>query len=116
MKKVRIITMSLAMLLLPLAARAMSAIEIIETDYEGQRTSITLGNASLKVNTGQAGGQSTVLHVSNAQGQTLFIYDVSGAPIKRIKVDSPDKTYELSLKKGCYIVKVGNIVRKISVS
>ena len=56
------------------------------------------------------------LRVTNATNQTIRSYDISGAPIKTIKVDGPDKIYELSLRKGCYIVKVGNVVRKVSVS
>lgn len=32
-----------------------------------------------------------------------------------IKVEGADKYYELNLPKGCYIVKVGKVVRKISI-
>lgn len=96
---------------MPYVGRAASAIEIIETDNDGQRASI----ASLKI-TNESGGQTVKLRVTNAAGQTLCVYDVSGAPIKRFKVDGADKSYELNLRKGCYIVKVGNIVRKVSVS
>lgn len=85
------------------------AVEIIETDYDGQK-----GGISLRVISD--GNGQTRLRITNANGQTLSIYDVSGAPVKRIKVDGVDKTYELNLRKGCYIVKVGNVVRKVSVS
>lgn len=92
----------------PLVAKAMPAVEIIENDYDGQK-----GGISLRVSSDN--GQ-TRLRVTNANGQTLLIYDISGAPIKKIKVDGADKTYDIALKKGCYIVKVGNVVRKVSVS
>ena len=32
-----------------------------------------------------------------------------------VKVEGAEKSFELSLPKGCYIVKVGKVVRKISV-
>ena len=32
-----------------------------------------------------------------------------------VKVDSSEKSYPLNLPKGCYIVKVGKVVRKISI-
>lgn len=93
----------------PVVAHAMPAVEIIDNDYEGQRAGI-----SLRVTT--EGNGVTKLRVSNATNQTILVYDISGAPIKKIKVDGADRTYELTLKKGCYIVKVGNVVRKVSVS
>ena len=31
----------------------------------------------------------------------------------KVKVDGPDKHYELNLPKGIYIVQVGKVVRKI---
>jgi len=59
---------------------------------------------------------SKTLHIENAQGETLRIYDVTGVAVMTIKVSSASQRVELSnLPKGCYIVKVGKIVRKISV-
>ena len=57
-----------------------------------------------------------VLHVSGANGQTLQIYNVTGVRIMSFRVEGNDKRYELSLPKGCYIVKVGKVVRKISIN
>ena len=45
----------------------------------------------------------------------LYIYNVAGVKIVSIKVDGSDRYYDLNLSKGCYIVKVGKVVRKISV-
>lgn len=45
----------------------------------------------------------------------LYIYNVAGVKIMSIKIDSSDRYYDLNLPKGCYIVKVGKVVRKISV-
>lgn len=57
----------------------------------------------------------TSLHVSGAEGQTLHIYNILGVKVMSFKVDSNDKHVELPLPTGCYIVKVGKVVRKISV-
>lgn len=109
MKKIYYIILALGLMGAPVVAHAMPAVEIIENDYDGQK-----GGISLRVTT-EGNGQAR-LRVTNATNQTILIYDISGAPIKKIKVDGPDKIYELSLRKGCYIVKVGNVVRKVSVS
>ena len=55
------------------------------------------------------------LRVEGASNQTLYIYNVTGVKIMSIKIDGQDKRYTLNLPKGCYIIKVGNVVRKISI-
>lgn len=55
------------------------------------------------------------LRVTNASGQNLYIYSITGVRVMGIKVDGDDKIFKLNLQRGCYIVKVGNVVRKISV-
>lgn len=59
--------------------------------------------------------QGSTLHVVGAAGQDLYIYNITGVRVMSIKVDGADKAYSLNLPKGCYIVKVGNVVRKISI-
>lgn len=54
------------------------------------------------------------LRVTGAAGEMLQIYNVAGVRVMTVKIDSSDKTYNLNLPKGCYIVKVGKVVRKIS--
>ncbi|MDD4534076.1 MAG: T9SS type A sorting domain-containing protein [Prevotella sp.] len=84
----------------PQIASASSSIEIIENDFE----SITIS-----VN------EESVLHVTGASGLVLFVYNVTGVQVMTIKVDGADKSYNLNLPKGCYIVKVGKVVRKVSI-
>lgn len=55
------------------------------------------------------------LRVVNANGQILRVYNVTGVQVRVLKVEGQDKCYDLNLQKGCYIVKVGKMVRKISV-
>lgn len=59
--------------------------------------------------------QGSNLHVVGAAGQNLYIYNITGVRVMSIKVDGSDKVYSLNFPKGCYIVKVGNVVRKISI-
>lgn len=99
-KKILQITLMSALLLaVPVQMQAVSSIEIVDVDVPV---------ITLTVN-------SSTLHVTGAAGQTLYIYNVAGVCVQNFKVDGPDKRYELNLTKGCYIVKVGKTVRKISI-
>ncbi len=87
---------------MPAVAKAEMRIEITEmTDIEVEGISISIDNG--------------VLHVSGAEGQTLQIYKITGVGVMSVKVDSDDRYYTLNLAKGCYIVKIGKIARKISI-
>lgn len=54
------------------------------------------------------------LTITGANGQTALIYSLTGTLVAQVKIDSQDKTLDLGLK-GCYIVKVGKVVRKINI-
>ena len=55
------------------------------------------------------------LRVVGGAGQTLEIYNITGVRVAIYKIDSNDKTISLNVNRGCYIVKIGKISRKISV-
>lgn len=98
----RILTIFISALLMigvPVVSYSFSAIEIVENDFQTIAVSIN----------------ESTLHVTGANGQTLYIYNVAGVRVMSIKVEGADKFYELNLPKGCYIVKVGKVVRKISI-
>ena len=98
----RILTIFISALLMigmPIVSYSFSAIEIVENDFQTIAVSIN----------------ESTLHVTGANGQTLYIYNVAGVRVMSIKVEGADKYYELNLPKGCYIVKVGKVVRKISI-
>jgi len=84
---------------MPLSIRATESIEIIENNIDDISVIIS----------------GSVLTVTGANGQMLQVYNVAGMRVMNVKVEGDEKRYELSLPKGCYIVKVGNIVRKISI-
>lgn len=82
---------------MPFASYANTAIEIIEPEY--QVVSITANNSKL--------------HIVGGSNQTLKVYNVAGVCVLDMRIDNNDKYYDLNLPKGCYIVKVGKVVRKI---
>lgn len=58
--------------------------------------------------------QSTV-YITGASGKTLEVVSLTGKPVMKIKIDSPAQRVELNVPKGCYILKIGKVVRKVSV-
>ena len=55
------------------------------------------------------------LWVSGAEGLTLEVVSLTGNKVLEVKIESPSQKVELNIPKGCYIVKVGKAVRKVSV-
>ena len=56
-----------------------------------------------------------VVSVLGAQGETLEVVSLTGRPVTSVKIDGPAQRVELNLAKGCYILKVGKVVRKITI-
>ena len=83
-------------------ANANTLIEI--ADVENTTLDITVQSSVVKV------------HVIGAKGQSLMIFNLAGVCVEVKKIDSDDRYYELTLPKGCYIAKVGNKAKKISVN
>lgn len=83
----------------PTMASAEASVLIIE--QESQRITVSVSGS--------------VLRVSGADGEVLHIYNVTGVRVMSIKVDGYEKIYTLNLPKGCYIVKIGKTVRKITI-
>lgn len=94
------IMMALLMLCAPVQVRANAAIEIIENDLQPTAANITVNGGSIRV--------------SGANGKIMYVYNLAGVRIHSIKVEGADRTYDLNLSKGCYIIKVGTTVRKVS--
>ena len=57
---------------------------------------------------------NNVVRVSGAAGMTLEVVSLTGRPVTTVKIDSPNQRVELNLPKGCYILKVGKVVRKVT--
>ncbi|MBR6827692.1 MAG: T9SS type A sorting domain-containing protein [Prevotella sp.] len=57
--------------------------------------------------------QGQFVSITGAQGETLEVVSLTGRRLMTIKIDSPAQRIELNVSKGCYILKVGKVVRKI---
>ena len=55
------------------------------------------------------------INIVGAAGKTLEIFNVAGVRVATFKIDNDDKTLNLNLGKGCYILKAGKVVRKVSI-
>ncbi len=99
------ITFFAAVLLLanPGSVRAESSVAIVDnSEIDVQNIDITI--------------HQNVLRVSGASGQIMRIYKVTGVGVMTVKVDGDEKSYTLNLSKGCYIVRIGNVIRKIFIT
>lgn len=56
-----------------------------------------------------------IVSVQGASGMTLEVVSLTGRAVAQYKIESPAQRLELNLPKGCYILKVGKVVRKITV-
>lgn len=99
MKKILIITLTWAMAFAPISMLAEPVSDGIEMSASGIQLSIKDGN----------------VHIVGANGEVMEIFNLTGAKVATIRIDSGDKTFALNLPKGCYLIKVGKVVRKISV-
>lgn len=55
------------------------------------------------------------VYINGAQGSTLEVVSLTGRQVMSVKIESPAQRIELNIPKGCYILKVGKVVRKIQV-
>lgn len=52
--------------------------------------------------------------VEGASGMTLEVVSLTGKAVASVKIESSMQRIELNLPKGCYILKVGKTVRKVT--
>lgn len=75
------------------------SVEVYDPDF--QNVTITISESTIRV--------------TGASGQILVVYNLAGVRVASIKIDSSDKHFDLNLQKGCYIVQVGKVVRKVAI-
>ncbi len=85
----------------PSVVSASEPEELFEEQIDVNRISITVS-------------QST-LYVNGANGLVLEVVSLTGRPVASVKIESSSQRIELNLPKGCYILKVGKVVRKVSI-
>lgn len=103
--------MTKRLLILSLAASMMLSVPVFVKAAEAEmlQTEQTLDDdITISVN-----GQWVT--VTGAQGLTLEVVSLTGRQIKTIKIETPAQRIELNIPKGCYILKIGKVVRKVAV-
>ena len=54
--------------------------------------------------------------ILGANGMTMEIVSLTGRPVTKLKIENSSQRIQLNnLQKGCYIIKVGKVVRKVTV-
>lgn len=100
MKRILLFTLVVLTLGMPVCTYAQAEKDGVESEVAA--------NASLNVS-------GNDVRVTGASGAQLEVYNLAGVRIKTINIDSADKSLTLNLPKGCYILKVGKVVRKVSI-
>lgn len=54
------------------------------------------------------------VRVLGATGMQLEVYNLTGVRVAVYKIDCAEKNLQLNVPRGCYIVKVGKVTRKVS--
>lgn len=98
MKKLSIIILAFAIAFPPVCAYAQAERDEIVASVSGVMLSVNDGS----------------IHVVGANGEVMEIFNLTGTKVAAIRIDSADKTINPGLPKGCYLIKIGKIVRKIS--
>ncbi len=53
--------------------------------------------------------------ITGGQNMTLEVVSLTGRRVMSVKIENTSQKVELNIPKGCYILKIGKVVRKISV-
>lgn len=97
MKKIILLALPLALAFSPISMVAQVEHESVEMTTSGITISVS-GN---------------VVHVSGASGEVMKVFNLTGVEVATTRIDGADKTITLNIPKGCYLLKVGKLVRKI---
>jgi hypothetical protein len=59
--------------------------------------------------------EGNTVTVNGAEGLVLEIISLTGRKVAQYEINSPSQRIELNLTKGCYVFKVGKVVRKVAI-
>ena len=101
MKKILIMITAAFLLAMPMDLKAQ--------DIQQQRTTIEQEVAPITISVNES-----TIHIKNAEKMVREIYNMTGGKVVTLRIDSSDKIIELdNLPKGCYIIKIGKVARKV---
>ena len=58
---------------------------------------------------------NNVVNIQGGNGMTLEVVSLTGRAVASYIIESPSQRIDLNLPKGCYILKIGKVVRKVTV-
>lgn len=93
---------------LMLSAPALATASEAGMDYADNTERMETRGVSIAVK------ESTLL-VEGAAGSTLEVVSLTGRHVASVKIESASQRVELNLPKGCYILKIGKVVRKVTI-
>lgn len=97
------LTLMAAMLFMIPASVQASQIETIGVEQDDD----TRNDIQITVN-------KSVVRVTGAEGLVMEVISLTGRHVMSVRIESPAQKVELTnIPKGCYIIKVGKVVRKI---
>ena len=101
MKRILILITASFLLAMPMEVKAQ--------DIQQQRTTIEQEVAPITISVNES-----TIHIKNAEKMVIEIYNMAGVKVVTQRIDSSDKAIELdNLPKGCYIIKIGKVARKV---
>jgi hypothetical protein len=59
--------------------------------------------------------EGQTVNVTGAMGKQLIVVSLTGRQVLAVKIENPAQRVDLNIPKGCYILKIGKVVRKIQV-
>ncbi len=59
--------------------------------------------------------EGNVVQVTGAADLVLEVVSLTGRQVATYRINSPAERVELNIPKGCYILKVGKVVRKVTI-
>ncbi len=87
----------------------------LEADFDAEAPTSIMAETDAEFQDIQIAVDGTQVRICGAEGLTLEVFNLTGVKISTTKIDSNDKVVNLNLQHGCYILKVGKVVRKISI-
>ena len=98
------------LLILSIAGLMMSVVPVAAGASEMEFSAVEQVEEQIEISV-----EKQIATVTGAQGKTLEVVSLAGRQVMSVKIENPSQRIELNIPKGCYILKVGKVVRKIQV-
>lgn len=101
MRKIVLISTILCLMAAPITATSLFLDPAPAAQVDGQSITISV--------------EGKTVIVTGAQGKVLQVISLTGNILESYNIESPNERVNLNLTKGCYILKVDKVVRKVSI-